>query len=98
MTRRAAQLNIRSDAARRRVAELVAKTGRPAAQIVEDAVQAYAPPPKEELPPAPDGYDYKGWLLIKQKQLPVSSDELLEAIERDRNRPMFVDNAYLNDW
>jgi len=40
MSRRAAQLNIRSDAARARVAELVAETGKSATQVVEEALQS----------------------------------------------------------
>lgn len=100
MARRStAQLNVRSDKARERVAELVRETGLSAAQVVEDAVRTYRPPPPEPQQPPPEGYVYKGWLLIKQQSKePITHEELLDAIERGRNRPLFIDNAYLNDY
>lgn len=100
MARRSnAQLNVRSDKARQRVADLVRETGLSAAQVVEDAVRLYRPPPSEPQKPPPEGYVYKGWLLVKnQSHRAITMQELLDAIERDRNRPLFVDNAYLNDY
>ena len=90
MTRRAAQLNIRSDAARARVAELIAETGKSATQVVEEALQSYRPPPlaTEVIP---------GDMIRKGKFLVFKADgrvgatmaETLAAIDEDRNRELF---------
>lgn len=66
MTRRAAQLNIRSDKAKQRVADLVGETGKTATQVVEEAVMAYRPPPPAERSPAPDGLEWRGRLLVSR--------------------------------
>ncbi len=68
MTRRSnAQLNIRSDEARRLVADLVRETGRTATQVVEEALQAYRPKPSAERPPAPDGLEWRGRFLVERE-------------------------------
>jgi hypothetical protein len=86
MMRRPAQLNIRSDSARRRVAELVAQTGKSATQVVEDAVRAYRPPPaKDDTVPA--GMTLVGRFLVRQATgNAVTLDDTNRAIEADRMR------------
>ena len=94
MSRRAAQLNIRSDAARRRVAELVAETGKSATQVVEEALQSYRPPPPPELPPLSPGFEYRnGWIVqtncppMTLEQHLAISDEAREDWDRDVRHP-----------
>lgn len=90
MTRRAAQLNIRSDAARRRVAELVAETGKSATQVVEEAISAYRPqPPVEET--IPEGMVRRGRLLVfKGHGGPkITLEDTNRAIEAGRNRDLW---------
>lgn len=67
MSRRAPQLNIRSDIARRRVDDLVRETGKSARQVVEEAVMAYRPPPPAGRPPAPEGLEWRGRLLVERE-------------------------------
>jgi hypothetical protein len=87
-----AQINIRSNFVRARAAQLSAETGKSITQVVEDAVRAYRPPPPVERPPAPEGYEYKGWMLVqKPTGRTTSIEEILEAIEESRNRPLFHD-------
>ena len=90
MACRAAQLNIRSDAARRRVAELVAETGKSATQVVEEALQSYRPPPPvEEV--LPDGLIRKGKFLVFKAdgRRRESIEETIAAINEDRDRDAF---------
>jgi hypothetical protein len=86
MTRRAAQLNIRSDAARARVAELVRETGKSATQVVEEAVIAYRPPPPAERPAAPEGMEWRGRFLVMKPTggPPITTEQLLQAIDDAR--------------
>ncbi len=90
--KQSAQLNIRSDYARERVAELAAETGKSATQVVEDAIRAYRPPPPvdEVLPP---GLVRDGKLLVlaAQGRKPTTMDETLAGIDEDRNRELFYD-------
>lgn len=68
MARRStAQLNIRSEEARRRVADLVRETGRTATQVVEEALQSYRPQPSTERPPAPEGLEWRGRFLVEKE-------------------------------
>ncbi|UVO55528.1 hypothetical protein [Sphingomonas sp. SUN039] len=90
MTRRAAQLNIRSDAARARVAELVAETGKSATQVVEEALQTYRPlPPVEES--LPEGVIRKGRFLVLKAdgRRRETIEETIAAINEDRDRDLF---------
>lgn len=90
MTRRAAQLNIRSDAARARVAELVQETGKSATQVVEEALQSYRPPPPA-TEVIPEGMIRKGKFLVFKADGRVGATmaETLAAIDEDRNRELF---------
>jgi hypothetical protein len=87
MTRRAAQLNIRSDTARQRVADLVRETGKTATQVVEEALQSYRPPPPVERPPAPDGLEWRGRFLVEKDRggPSISTEELLRRIDEARD-------------
>lgn len=92
MTNRAAQLNIRSTEARRRVAELVTETGKSATQVVEEALQSYRPPPPvEEV--LPEGLIRKGKFLVFKAdgRRRTTMAETLAAIEEDRNRELFYE-------
>lgn len=93
MTQRtSSQLNIRSTAARDRATRLAAETGKTVTQIVEEAVQAYRPPPPvdEKLP---EGVIRKGrFLVFKADGRPSETiEETLAAIDEDRNRELFYD-------
>lgn len=92
MSRRAAQLNIRSDRARQRVAELVGQTGKTATQVVEEAVMAYRPPPPVELPELPEGFAYRnGWIVQTAKLEHVTPEMHLNAValaREDRDRQL----------
>jgi hypothetical protein len=81
MNRRAAQLNIRSDAARRRVAELVAATGKSATQVVEDALQTYRPPPPVERAPLPEGFIYRNEWIVQTNAAPMTLEQHLAVID-----------------
>lgn len=88
MTRRSnAQLNIRSDKARQRVADLVRETGRTATQVVEEALQSYRPQPSAVREPAPEGLEWRGRFLVgKPSGKPsITADDLLQAIEDGRD-------------
>ena len=97
MTRRAAQLNIRSDKARQRVNDLVYETGKTATQLVEEAVLAYHPTPVVTPPMAPpphevpEGLEWNGrYLVIKSLGGPkITLEETNNIIEEGRNRPLF---------
>lgn len=92
MTRRSnAQLNIRSDTARRRVADLVRETGKTATQVVEEALQAYRPPPPAERPAAPPGTEWSGKLLVLQPTggPPITLEQTNRWIDEDRSRDPF---------
>jgi hypothetical protein len=90
MSRRASQLNIRSDAARRRVAELVAETGKSATQVVEDAVRAYRPPPPvEEVLPEGVVRDGRFLAFASNGRRRESIEETIAAIDEDRDRELF---------
>ena len=93
MSRSNAQLNIRSDKARQRVADLVRETGKSAKQVVEDALQAYRPPPPAERPPAPEGMEWRGrFLVIKDTGGPrITLEETNRWIDEDRSRDPFGD-------
>lgn len=88
MTRRSnAQLNIRSDKARQRVADLVRETGRTATQVVEEALQAYRPQPSTTREPAPEGYVWKGPFLVQKArpgQRKMTLEEHLAIIDEVR--------------
>ena len=91
MARRSnAQLNIRSDAARVRVAELVAQTGRSATQVVEDALQRYRPQPNVEEA-LPEGLMLDGRFLIFKAdgRRRETIEETIAAIAEDRDRELF---------
>ncbi len=90
MTRRAAQLNIRSDAARARVAELVQETGKSATQVVEEALQSYRPPPPA-VEVLPEGLVRDGRFLVFESngRRSESIDETIAAINEDRDRELF---------
>jgi hypothetical protein len=91
MTRRSnAQLNIRSDAARRRVSELVRETGKSATQVVEDALQSYRPPPPvDEV--LPEGLIREGRFLVFKAdgRRRETIEETIAAINEDRDRDPF---------
>jgi hypothetical protein len=91
MTRRSnAQLNIRSDAARRRVSELVRETGKSATQVVEDALQSYRPPPPvDEV--LPEGLIREGRFLVFKAdgRRRETIEETIAAINEDRDRDLF---------
>ena len=87
-------MNIRSDFVRRRAAELSAVTGKSMTQIVEDAMRAYNPPPPAERPPAPEGLEWDGRMLVfKPTGRPTSIEEILEAIDESRTRDPFGDEC-----
>ena len=91
MARRSnAQLNIRSDAARVRVAELVAQTGRSATQVVEEALQRYRPEPNVEEA-LPEGLMLDGRFLIFKAdgRRRETIEETIAAIAEDRDRELF---------
>lgn len=83
MTRRAAQLNIRSDAARARVADLVGQTGKTATQVVEEAVMAYRPPPPVEREPLPEGFEYRNGWIVQTAKLDHMTPEDHERASRE---------------
>lgn len=91
MSRSAAQLNIRSNAARRRVSELVRATGKTATQVVEEALLAYRPPPPLERPLAPAGLEWRGNFLVEAAtpealaRPPMTLQEHLAAIDEARD-------------
>jgi hypothetical protein len=90
MSRRAAQLNIRSDAARARVAELIAETGKSATQVVEEALQSYRPPPpRHEMLPEGVVRDGKFLVLKANGRRSESIEETIAAIYEDRDRELF---------
>jgi hypothetical protein len=90
MTRRAAQLNIRSDKARQRVADLVYQTGKTATQVVEEAVMAYRPPPPTNRPAVPEGLEWRGRFLVMKPTggPPITTEQLLQAIDDAREDRM----------
>lgn len=81
--KRPAQINVRSDALKRRVDEVVARTGMSATRFLEEAAARFEPEP-EVLPP---GLKRVGWLLVAT--LPdgrtTSLEEINALIEEDRN-------------
>ncbi len=85
------QLNIRSAAARDRVAMLAAQTGKTMTQVVEEAVSAYRPPPAVRSP-APDGFAWKGPFLIQlapaDQPMPTLEEHLavIDDVREDRTR------------
>ena len=95
MKRRAAQLNIRSDKAKQRVADLIYQTGKTATQVVEEAVMAYRPPPlpTEARPPAPEGTEWRGKLLVIKARggKKETLEETNASIDAMRNRDLFGD-------
>lgn len=96
MRRRAAQLNIRSDKAKQRVADLAFQTGKTATQIVEEAVMAFRPPPSpptQARPPAPEGTEWRGKLLVLKSRggAKETLEETNASIEAMRNRDLFGD-------
>ena len=79
----AAQLNIRSSFAKARVAELAARTGMTAAQVIEEALRAYTPPPGPDIP---HGLIDRGGLLVSPAQgRRITLAETLAAIEAGRD-------------
>jgi hypothetical protein len=85
-------MNIRSDFVKKRAAEIAALTGQSMTQVVEDAVRAYRPPPQSGRERVPDGFEIKGRILVQKSPTRATSiDEILEAIEEGRNRPLFYD-------
>lgn len=91
-TRSSSQLNIRSSKARERALQLAAETGKTVTQIVEEAVQAYRPPPPfdEQLP---SGLVRQGRFLVLASQggAPMTLEETNEGIEAGRDRDLFGD-------
>ena len=87
MTRRAAQLNIRSDKARQRVADLVYQTGKTATQVVEEAVMAYRPSSPVTREAAPEGLEWHGPFLVERDrgERSITTGELLMAIDEARD-------------
>lgn len=77
-----AQLNIRSRFARDRATQIARETGMTATQVVEEALRAYAPPREE---PAPAGMKRRGKLLILTGGPRVTSDDVIAAIQADRD-------------
>lgn len=97
MSRRSAsQLNIRSDKARERVDYLVRETGKTKAQIVEDAVMAYRPPPPAERPPLPEGFIYRNGFIVQTNSRPMTVEQHLSAIDdarEERTRQMLGEDV-----
>ena len=95
MTRRAAQLNIRSDKAKQRVADLAFQTGKTATQVVEEAVMAYRPPPSVNEPPVhvPEGLKWNGkFLVIESRGGRIETmEETNRSIDEMRSRDPFGD-------
>ena len=95
MTRRAAQLNVRSDKAKQRVADLVYQTGKTATQVVEEAVMAYRPSPSASEPPmrVPEGLKWNGkFLVIESRGGHIETmEETNRSIDATRNRDPFGD-------
>ena len=93
MARRSnAQLNIRSDAARARVAELVAQTGKSATQVVEEALHSYRPSPVDQDEGVlPAGLIRDGRFLIFKAdgRRRETIEETIAAINEDRDRELF---------
>lgn len=86
-----AQLNIRSETARRLVAELVAETGKSATQIVEDAICTYRPQRTSERP-LPLGMEVvDGFLVMRPRGAVITLEDTNRAIEADRNRDPWHD-------
>lgn len=80
---RRAQLNIRSDYARDRAAQLARDTGKSVTEVVEEALRAFAP----TRPPAPDGMQWAGDLLIfKPTGRVITAEQAQAALEMDRER------------
>lgn len=90
--RNSSQLNIRSAKARDRATRLAAETGKTVTQIVEEAVQAYRPPPPDDED-LPEGVVRKGRFLVFKStgRRPVTLEETNAAIDEDRNRDLFGD-------
>ena len=91
MSRRNAQLNIRSDYARERVDQLVRETGKTARQVVEDAVRAYQPASTaaKEVD-VPEGMIRKGRFLVwKGNGVPITLEDTNRAIWEGRNRDLW---------
>jgi hypothetical protein len=83
---RAVQLNIRSEYARARVAELARDTGRSATEIVEDALRNYVP---EEFPKPVGRLVRKGRLLVlpmRPGEKKLTRAEVSNSIEATRYR------------
>jgi hypothetical protein len=94
MARRSnAQLNIRSEAARRRVDDIVRETGKSVTQVVEEAVLAYRPEPTADRPPALQGFDWNGKFFVMKATggPPITVEDVDRWIEDDRNRDLFAD-------
>jgi hypothetical protein len=80
------QFNVRSAFVRNRVREITYKTGMTAAQVVEEALRAYVPPPSAT---APAGLVRRGPLLVA----PSRGDEIsldqaedaLNAVREERS-------------
>lgn len=83
-TNRQAQVNVRSDTLKRRVDEVVARTGMSATRFLEEAAARFEPEP-EVLPP---GLKRVGWLLVaeaKPGHRKVTLEDVNAAVEEDRN-------------
>ncbi len=90
MPRQTAQLNIRSDFARRRVRELVEKTGMTATELVEDALRGYVP--AASVKPVGRLIECGGILVMPSDGGPAMSLEEAEAaLEAARTRDVFDD-------
>lgn len=77
------QLNVRSEFAHDRAAQLARQFGLTTKQVVEDALRAYEPP-GERI--APEGMVWKGRILVKKATgRTITLEESLAAIEAARN-------------
>ena len=82
-TRRQAQVNVRSDALKRRIDEVTARTGMSATRFLEEAAARFEPEP-EVLPPGLERVD--GWLVYTPPDGRVFTlDQTNAWIEEDRN-------------
>ena len=86
-----AQLNIRSETARRLVNELMITTGMSATQIVEDAIRVYRPPRAEERPVPPGMELLDGFLVMQSRGHRITLEDTNRAIDADRNRDPWHD-------
>lgn len=80
MTRAAAQLNVRSDYARKRAAALAQATGMTTTQVIEEALRAYTPP--AAVPPGK--LVRRGSLLVRPGNGKVTLEAANAALDASR--------------